>query len=148
MMKILNDLKIKIMIEEDNRIYLLARIFLWRDSSGKSQWEQGLFSSLNNVSLLKNTHKYPTEEWLLSALCDSWDDVYFEKGRVENLVENAWEPSLIIPESFNKQNLYNFLKDYHSWLAYLLSTNGVVTRQQVKDEIELLLDKYPIGKDC
>lgn len=134
------DVKDTLRNTEDQRIENLVMIFLWRDTTIVNHWCSELYSVCHKVPKFKSNNKYPKYNFILQHIWLTWEDCYYDRLRcyisdVERK-ENRKTPK------FNKESLYNFMKDYHEWLAKQLSTKGDVTFSEVKDKINKLLDRY------
>lgn len=135
---------------EQQRIENLLQLFVWRDSSIISHWGDELYAVCHDVNKTKSKNKYPKEKFILQHLWGCWEDCY--SNRIDNYIDdveikenknNTSKRYVRVPK-FSKDNFYNFMKDYHYWLASCLSKNGSVSRITVKNKIKELLDIYSL----
>ena len=135
---------------EQQRIENLLQIFVWRDTTTVSHWGDELYAACHDVSKTKSKNKFPKEKFILQHLWGYWEDCYY--NRVDNYIDdverkenknNNSKKYIKIP-NFSKANFYNFMKDYHYWLAACLSKNGSVSHPIIKNKIKELLNKYPL----
>ena len=136
---------------EEQRIQNLLQIFIWRNTTTLNHWCDELYTVCHNVARTKTKNKYPKEKFILQNIWLCWEDCYYD--RLKNYIDdveyketknNKENKDVKIP-NFSKNNFYNFMKDYHIWLAHNLSMNGMVTRINIKEKIKELLNKYSIN---
>lgn len=136
---------------EEQRIQNLLQIFVWRNTSTINHWCDELYAICHDVSRTKNKNKYPKEKFILQNIWYCWEDCY--NDRLNNYVDdveqkenkNKKENEYVKVPNFSSINLYNFMKDYHLWLAANLSNKGMVGRLDVRSKVKELLNKYPIN---
>lgn len=138
-----NDIKNSLRNSEKQRRENLIMIFIWRHTSTINHWITELYAVCNEVSKLKLKNKYPKYDFILQQLWEYWEDCYYDKI-------NKWLKDIERKENnsipnFSKDNLYNFMKEYHEWLAKQLSNKGYTELDLVKDKIKELLNKYSIN---
>lgn len=138
-----NDIKNSLRNSEKQRRENLIMIFIWRHTSTINHWITELYVVCNEVSKLKLKNKYPKYDFILQQLWGYWEDCYYDKI-------NKWLKDIERKENnsipkFSKDNLYNFMKEYHEWLAKQLSNKGYTELDLVKDKIKELLNKYSIN---
>lgn len=135
---------------ENQRIQNLLQIFVWRNSSTINHWCDELYAVCHDVNRTKNKNKYPKEKFILQNIWGCWEDCYYD--RIDNYIDdveikenkhNTTNEYIKVPK-FSKLNFYNFMKDYHAWLAYELNVNGFVSRLNVRSKIQELLNKYSL----
>ena len=138
-----NEIKDKILFQQDECIMHLMCMFLYRDDENcLNHWPTEIRAFISKISKTKSSKKFPTYnqlyEWLMSSWADCFDIQY--RAFLEDIEDKE---NKYIPQ-FNLNNMYNFIYDYFDWLAKHLSQYGLVTRDDVKLTINNLLTKYTI----
>lgn len=119
------------------------QIFLWRNTSTVNHWSGELYAVCHNVSKCKNNGKYPKYSVILREIWNCWEDSYFDK--LDKYVETLEYKENTTAPKFNSLYMYQFMHSYCDWLARMLSTEGIVTPLEVKQEISLLLSEYSLN---
>ena len=128
----------------------LIQIFLWRNTTTIGHWCDELYEACSEITIAKFNKQYPSEKFILQYVWGYWEDDYNNKinkwvkdAEIKENKYNITNKYIKVPK-FSKENLYNFIKDYHEWLSKNLSTRGFVELPDIEHEIQELLNKYPI----
>lgn len=137
------DIKNSLRNSEKQRRENLIQLFLWRDTTTVGHWCDELYAACSEINLSKSDKKYPKVKFILQEIWYCWEDGYNDK--INKWIRDVERKENNKASIFSKDNLYNFMKDYHIWLSENLSINGFVELPDVEEKIKELLNKYPIN---
>lgn len=136
------DIKSQLRNSEKQRRENLMQLFIWRDSTTVNHWCNELYAICHEINRLKNNKKYPKEKFILQEIWGCWEDCYHD--RINNYIKDLERKEGQKVPDFSKDNLYDFMKEYHEWLANKLSDKGFINISDVKDKIKHLFNKYSL----
>lgn len=112
----------------------LTKLVVFPNASTHNHWKKEVYNFLHDVSRLKGSNKYPKEKFIFDAI-SGWDDV------ADNLIIEVQdeEQDLVPDHNVDARKLEAMLLAYHKWAAHKLSTNGILTRNEVYAKIDELL---------
>lgn len=137
------DIKISLRNSEKQRRENLIQIFIWRNTTTIEYWCDELYAACSEINLFKSNKKYPNAKFILQEIWLSWEDTYYDK--INKWVKDVERKEGIKALNFSKENLYNFMKDYHIWLSENLSNRGFIELSNVEEKIKSLLNKYKLN---
>lgn len=120
----------------------LIQLFLWRNTSTVGHWCDELYGACSEINISKSDKKYPKIKFILQEIWGYWEDDY--NNKINKWVKDVERKEQINVPNFSKENLYNFMKDYHIWLSENLSVRGFVELTEIEGKINDLFKKYPI----
>lgn len=137
------DIKISLRNSENQRRENLIQIFIWRNTTTIEHWCDELYAACSEINLFKSNKKYPSAKFILQEIWLCWEDTYYDK--INKWVKDVERKEDIKALNFSKENLYNFIKDYHIWLSENLSNRGFIELSNVEEKIKSLLNKYKLN---
>ena len=125
-----------------NRIneHLLKCLLIQNETNNLNHWSKEIYSFLFRVPKLKNDKGFPDEKTLSEGTLDYINDSLPQQIDVMIKSINSDENTNII--EYNKQAIYDCIIDYYKWLIPILSKEGIVELDAVKQKINELINKY------
>ncbi len=118
-----------------------------KNNSASNHWKQEIYSFIHSVKKLSGKNKFPTSKqiygWTYDKISDcvtdtDWISVFVEDACDKECFENIYSITDI------SKRLHSFCTDYFTWLSESLSRIGIVSRQDVIHELDILISKYSI----
>lgn len=126
--------------------HLIRQFVLNSFNAAKGHWVKEIYSILSDVPKWTETNKYLSTSVMYHELFGIIEDIFEEQSY--HFVEHALLDEVDeeeIPEYYdniNITNLFNYCKDYFTWLAESFSRRGFVNISEVRDKINELIQKY------
>ena len=118
----------------------IIKLMLYPSAPECNHWKSEIYSFLNNVQKLKGSNKFPKAKLILKALTISND-------MIDKL---AWqvqcEEESLIPIHIEVDVLIRTIEAYQSWLASMLSSDGLVVPKDVYSKLDELISEG--GQSC
>lgn len=137
MSKPIQDVKQLLHDSEEQRILNLMQIFIIRGNT-INHWINELYGCCNRTYKLKSNNRFLGKKSLENILWFEWEDCFYNWLPGYLFLVAKKEGKTELPE-FDEERLYQFMKDYHLWLAEQLSAKGQVSLKEVKDKIYSLI---------
>ena len=119
----------------------LLKIYYWKDTNnGKdfNGWKGSVYSNSIKLNRLKGKNRYPAAPAVYKAIWEAWGDTFDSMEHQLN-GDPAYKE---LPYISIDLNAISFCSDYISWYSKVVSVDGAVSKYEVYEEIDKLLDKY------
>ena len=135
------DFKKKLLSIYEPLVNHLEKIYYFRDyNESVNHWKKEVYTFLHSSSLLKN-NKLPPKKLFVQHLWDDSKEVFEEhhKNNVKDLNYDYGKKFCEVEVDFN---FILFYRDYVDWISDYLSKKSVVSRDEVFEKIDELLEEY------
>lgn len=119
----------------------IIRLFLYPYSSYQDRWKNDIWGFLFKVNTLEDSHKYPSEEFIKSAL-STHNDILKKYVKFVKSLEEGLFPEDIDISTIDISTIENFIKDYQDYVSIQLSEEGFLPLENVKNKLDELINKY------
>lgn len=120
--------------------HLLMCLLIQDDTNNLNHWSNEVYSSLSRTYSLKPNNKLPSKKLLYSFTIDQFGDILprWVRGYVSHI--NDKENTNIT--DYDTQLLSDYVIKYYEWLIPILSKEGFVESQEVRQQIKSLIQEY------
>ena len=112
----------------------ICKIILYPESPYVDHWEHEIYAFISNIQKLKGSNKLPSKSFIQNILLQELDnmiDIYMKQA----IADEADADFADVDESYANE----ICKQYVIWLSEKLSTDGFVSNQDVKAELNKLI---------
>lgn len=128
------DIKYYLHDRADKVFVHICKILLYPKSSYVSHWEHEIYAFISNIQKLKGSNKLPSKSFIQNILLQELDgmiDIYLKQA----IADESDADFTDVDESYANR----ICEQYVIWLAGKLSTDGFVSSQDVKSELNELI---------
>lgn len=110
----------------------IIKLALYPNVGAKDHWRAEIYSFLSDVPKLKGSNKFPKQNVIRSELA-TYEDTF-----------DTWVPVIkknnknLTPANISVEDILSCAMEYHDWLAFELSTKGIVSVEDVFNKLEEL----------
>lgn len=132
------DIRMALMVRNDEYIYCLMKIFSYRNSTGNlEEWVMQLYKCYQALPMLRRCRRNPKAKYIYKYIFGGIEDVFPQW--INNLTDDVERECRINVVYSNREKLFCFVKSYSYWISQQLSLKGIVSFDEVKGKIECLL---------
>lgn len=114
--------------------------YLWNRSENISHWKKEIGNFIKKQPPVKGTNKYPTEKQLHKWVID--DTIEEVKTSIDGIIKRTEEDEEVSIKNCDKMRIQHYLIDFWNWLAYYIADGKEVSRYDIYQKIDSLIQKY------
>ncbi len=120
--------------------HLLKCLLIQDTTHNLNHWSDEVYELLSDVPKMKGNNKLPSEKMLYNCTIGYFGDFLYE--RLDGYIEDISEQEHTDIVYSNKQIIYDCIMSYYKWLIPILSHEGSVKQEEIKSEINKLIQQY------